>query len=74
VRSVGTPSFANSPTRTGSGTYSVTFANAGTYRYDCSVHGQAMTGTIVVLASASATSGGEYDVRATAHLTPELDR
>ena len=65
VRSVGAPSFANSPTHTGSGTYVVTFTNPGTYKYDCSVHGQAMTGTIVVLPSASPTSGGAYDAVAT---------
>jgi len=28
--------------------YSVTFNNAGTYDYDCGVHGSAMTGRIVV--------------------------
>jgi plastocyanin len=48
VKSVGTPSFASSGTLTGSGTYAVTFATAGTYQYECAVHGQAMTGTIVV--------------------------
>lgn len=29
-------------------TYSVTFPTAGTYHYDCAVHGAAMTGTVVV--------------------------
>lgn len=48
VRSTGTPSFASSGTLTGSGTYGVQFNTPGTYHYDCSVHGQAMTGTIVV--------------------------
>ena len=48
VRSIGSPSFASSGTLTGSGSYAVTFTAAGTYRYDCVVHGQAMTGTIVV--------------------------
>jgi plastocyanin len=33
---------------TGSGTYSVAFAVAGTYQYNCAVHGSLMTGTIVV--------------------------
>jgi plastocyanin len=33
---------------TGTGTYAVTFTAAGTYQYDCAVHGQLMTGTIVV--------------------------
>jgi len=66
VRSVGTPSFTSSPTRTGSGTYTVTFTDPGTYQYDCSVHGQAMTGRIVVLPAASPSNGGGYDVTATA--------
>jgi plastocyanin len=48
VRSIGSPSFVSSGTLTGSGTYAVTFTAAGTYRYDCIVHGQEMTGTIVV--------------------------
>jgi hypothetical protein len=53
VRSVGAPSFASSEVMTGSGTYAVTFNTAGTYRYHCSVHGDAMTGTIVVTAAAA---------------------
>lgn len=49
VRSQGTPSFASSPRLTGSGmTFSQTFDTPGTYHYDCSVHGSAMSGTIVV--------------------------
>jgi plastocyanin len=48
VQSIGSPSFASSGTLTGSGTYSVTFPVTGTYNYDCVVHGQAMTGRIVV--------------------------
>ena len=48
VQSVGSASFASSGTMTGSGTYAVTFPTAGTYHYDCAVHGQLMTGTIVV--------------------------
>ena len=48
VQSVGSPSFASSGTLTGSGTYSVAFAVAGTYQYNCAVHGSLMTGTIVV--------------------------
>jgi plastocyanin len=55
VRSVGTPSFTSSGTQTGSGTYVVTFATPGTYRYQCDVHGQAMTGTIVVLPASSSS-------------------
>ena len=49
VRSVGTPSFASSGTLTGRGTYSVVFTAPGTYRYDCVVHGAAMTGAVVVI-------------------------
>lgn len=52
VRLVGSPSFASSDIRTGSGTYSVTFTAPGAYRYSCAVHGQAMTGTIVVTGDA----------------------
>jgi plastocyanin len=48
VQSIGSPSFASSGTKTGSGTYAVTFTTPGTYQYDCAVHGQAMTGTVVV--------------------------
>jgi len=49
VRSVGSPGFTGSGILTGAGTYEVTFATPGVYHYDCGVHGQAMTGTIVVL-------------------------
>ena len=48
VQSVGSSSFASSATMTGSGTYAVTFTAPGTYQYDCAVHGQLMTGRIVV--------------------------
>jgi plastocyanin len=48
VRSTGTPSFASSATLTGSGSYAIKFTAPGTYQYDCAVHGQQMTGTIVV--------------------------
>lgn len=47
VESEGSPGFASSAIQS-SGTYSVTFMAAGTYKYDCAVHGSAMTGTIVV--------------------------
>jgi plastocyanin len=49
VHSEGATTFASSSTLTGSGkTYSVTFATPGTYEYDCAVHGESMSGTIVV--------------------------
>jgi plastocyanin len=48
VRSVSSPAFASSGTMTRGGTYAVTFPTPGTYQYDCAVHGQLMTGTIVV--------------------------
>jgi hypothetical protein len=48
VQSVGSSSFASSATMTGNGTYAVTFTAPGTYQYDCAVHGQLMTGRIVV--------------------------
>jgi plastocyanin len=47
VQSLGSPSFTDSPTQS-SGSYMFTFTAAGTYQYDCTVHGLAMTGTIVV--------------------------
>lgn len=64
VRSTGTPSFTSSETHTGSGTYVATFSTPGTYKYDCSVHGGAMTGTIVVLPGSSQSGGGSYDATA----------
>jgi len=49
VQSQGSTAFASSPIMSGNGqTYAVTFTTRGTYRYDCAVHGTAMTGTIVV--------------------------
>ena len=49
VKSEGMPGFASSAELTGSGmTYTHTFDTPGTYHYDCSVHGPAMSGTIVV--------------------------
>jgi len=49
VQSIGTPNFTSSGTLTGAGTYAVQFNVPGTYRYNCIVHGNAMSGTIVVL-------------------------
>jgi hypothetical protein len=49
VQSLGTTIFRNSTIMSGDGsTYSVVFAHAGTYEYDCAVHGAAMSGRIVV--------------------------
>ena len=48
VASLGPPSFTSSTTRTGSGTYAFTFTAAGSYTYDCIIHGGSMSGTIVV--------------------------
>jgi plastocyanin len=54
VQSTGSPSFTSSGILTGSGkTYQFQFTAPGTYQYDCGVHGQMMTGTIVVLAAAA---------------------
>jgi plastocyanin len=47
VQSLASPSFTGSPTQA-AGTYQFTFTAAGTYQYDCIVHGLSMTGTIVV--------------------------
>jgi len=54
VRSTGTPTFTSSGVHTGTGTYAATFTTPGTYKYDCSVHGAAMTGTVVVLPAPAA--------------------
>ena len=49
VQSEESPSFTSSANLTGTGqTYTFTFNTPGTYHYDCAVHGDAMTGTIVV--------------------------
>jgi plastocyanin len=51
VESIATPSFASSAIQAGSGsTYQQTFTTPGTYRYNCAVHGNLMTGVVVVLA------------------------
>jgi plastocyanin/uncharacterized protein YjdB len=47
VESTGAPSFTSSTTKI-SGTYAFTFNSAGTYTYDCGVHGLSMTGRVVV--------------------------
>lgn len=49
VRSLGSPSFTSSVTQSGAGkNHSATFSAAGTYQYDCAVHGSQMTGRVVV--------------------------
>jgi plastocyanin len=49
VQSIGAPSFTSSAIQAGNGkTYQAQFTAAGTYQYDCAVHGAAMSGTIVV--------------------------
>jgi plastocyanin len=46
VQSTGTPSFTTQTV--GAASYQLTFLAAGSYTYDCSVHGPAMTGRVVV--------------------------
>jgi plastocyanin len=49
IQSLASPSFPTGAVLTGDGnTYRVTFNTAGTYQYDCVVHGTMMPGTIVV--------------------------
>jgi plastocyanin len=51
VQSIGTPSFTSSGLIASSGsTYQLTFSTPGTYQYNCAVHGNLMTGTVVVIA------------------------
>ncbi|HVH67957.1 MAG TPA: plastocyanin/azurin family copper-binding protein [Gemmatimonadales bacterium] len=47
VQSSGPPSFTSSAVQS-TGSYSFTFTVAGTYHYDCAVHGASMSGTVVV--------------------------
>jgi plastocyanin len=48
VRSTGAPSFTSSATSAAPFAYDFVFPNAGTYQYNCAVHGTGMTGRIVV--------------------------
>jgi plastocyanin len=49
IQSLASPSFPTGPVLTGDGNrYRVTFNTAGTYQYDCLVHGTMMPGRIVV--------------------------
>jgi plastocyanin len=51
VASIGTPTFTSGPVETGSGRiYELTFTAPGTYRYNCAIHGNLMTGVVVVTA------------------------
>lgn len=49
VESTGTPTFTSSGNLGGGSTYTITFANAGTYTYQCAIHGAGMNGRVVVL-------------------------
>jgi plastocyanin len=49
VQSQGSPSFTSSAIQSGDGkTYTMMFTSPGTYQYDCAVHGQSMSGRVVV--------------------------
>ncbi len=49
VQSVSSPAFTSSVIQSGDGsTYQQTFTAPGTYRYNCAVHGDLMTGIVVV--------------------------
>jgi len=49
VQSVGMPSFMSGSIETGNGsTYELSFSAPGTYQYNCAIHGNLMTGVIVV--------------------------
>jgi plastocyanin len=51
VQSLGEPVFASGPIEAANGShYDVTFTTPGTYRYNCAVHGDEMTGVVVVKA------------------------
>ena len=49
IASLGTPNFVSGPVKTGSGNiYELTFTTPGVYRYNCAIHGDLMTGMVVV--------------------------
>lgn len=51
VQSLGAPTFTSGPVEASNGnTYEQTFTTPGTYRYNCAIHGNLMTGTVVVIA------------------------
>jgi plastocyanin len=50
VASVGMPSFTSGGIKTGDGSvYELTFTAPGTYRYNCAIHGNLMTGIVIVV-------------------------
>jgi plastocyanin len=57
VQSLGSPSFTSSGVQQGGGkTYQFTFTAPGSYQYNCAIHGNLMTGTIVVMAAAATSA------------------
>jgi len=49
IASLGAPNFVSGPVETGSGNiYELTFTTPGVYRYNCAIHGDLMTGMVVV--------------------------
>jgi plastocyanin len=49
IASMGAPHFTSGPVETGSGKiYELTFTTPGVYRYNCAIHGNLMTGVVVV--------------------------
>jgi plastocyanin len=49
VQSTGAPSFTSSAVSSTAGNlFVLTFGSAGTYQYNCAVHGASMTGRVVV--------------------------
>ena len=51
VESIGAPAFSSGPREASNGShYDVTFTTPGTYRYNCAIHGNQMTGVVVVKA------------------------
>ena len=63
IASVGTPDFMSGPVEIGSGNiYELTFTTPGIYRYNCAIHGDLMTGVVVVTAPMNAR-GVDYGVR-----------
>ena len=54
IASLGTPNFLSGPVETGSGNvYELTFNTPGVYQYNCAIHGNLMTGTVVVTPAAN---------------------